>query len=141
MTYFSLTLWVWQKAESATAIALILFFYQLPQIAIALFSGILVDRVSRKRLLVLSDTASACCTLSVGLLAITQALQIWHLYLIATILGCFGHLQTLTYTTTVPILVPPQHHVRATSMGAIAGYGTVIVAPAIAGVLYPQIGL
>ncbi|MEO0538919.1 MAG: MFS transporter [Cyanobacteria bacterium P01_A01_bin.123] len=141
MTYFALTLWVWQKTESATAIALILFFYQLPQIAIALFSGILVDRVSRKQLLILSDTASACCTLSVGLLATMQALQIWHLYLIAAIIGCFGHIQTLTYTTTVPLLVPPQHHVRATSMGAIAGYSTNIFAPALAGLLYPWIGL
>ncbi|MEL6333230.1 MAG: hypothetical protein AAFX51_20035 [Cyanobacteria bacterium J06636_28] len=31
----------------------------------------LVDRISRKTLLVLSDTASACCTISVGILAIT----------------------------------------------------------------------
>ncbi|MEM1242721.1 MAG: MFS transporter, partial [Cyanobacteria bacterium P01_H01_bin.26] len=29
MTYFALTLWVWQQTESATAVALILFFYQL----------------------------------------------------------------------------------------------------------------
>lgn len=141
MTYFALTLWVWPQTQSATAIALILFFYQLPQIAIALFSGILVDRVCRKRLLILSDTAAACCTLSVGILAVTQALQIWHLYLIAAIIGCFGHIQTLTYTTIVPLLVPPQHHVRATSMGAIAGYATGIFAPALAGGLYPWIGL
>lgn len=141
MTYFALTLWVWSQAQSATAIALILFFYQLPQIAIALFSGVLIDRVSRKRLLIVSDTASACCTLSVGVLAITQALQIWHLYLIAAILGCFSHIQTLTYTTIVPLLVPSQHHVRATSMGAIAGYSTGIFSPALAGVLYAWIGL
>lgn len=141
MTYFALTLWVWPQMQSATAIALILFFYQLPQIAIALFSGILVDRVSRKQLLLLSDTASACCTLAVGVLAVTQTLQVWHLYVIAAIIGCFGHIQTLTYITTVPLLVPPQHHVRATSMGAIAGYGTGTFAPALAGVLYPWMGL
>ena len=56
-------------------------------------------------------------------------------------MGCFGHVQTLTYTTTVPLLVPPQHHVRATSMGAIAGYSTGIIAPALAGLIYPLIGL
>jgi MFS transporter, DHA3 family, macrolide efflux protein len=38
MTYFALTLWVWQQTKSATAIALILVFYQLPQIAISLVS-------------------------------------------------------------------------------------------------------
>ncbi|MEM7797059.1 MAG: MFS transporter [Cyanobacteria bacterium P01_C01_bin.118] len=141
MTYFALTLWVWQQTESAMAVALILFFYQLPQIAIALFSGLLVDRVSRKTLLVLSDTASACCTISVGILAITQLLQVWHLYVIAAIIGCFSHIQTLTYTTVVPMLVPSEHHMRAAGMGAMAGYSSGIFAPALAGVLYPLIGL
>lgn len=141
MTYFALTLWVWQQTESATAVALILFFYQLPQIAIALFSGLLIDRVSRKALLIISDTGSACCTITVGILAITQTLQIWHLYVIAAVIGSFGHIQSLTYTTIIPMLVPPEHHVRATSMGAMAGYSTGIFAPALAGVLYPLIGL
>ncbi|MBE9118003.1 MFS transporter [Lusitaniella coriacea LEGE 07157] len=141
MTYFALTLWVWQQTESATAIALILFFYQLPQIAISLFSGILVDRVSRKHLLILSDTGSACCTLSVGILAAFGMLQLWHIYLIAAIIGCFGNVQALTYSTTVPLIVPPQHHARASSMGAMVGYGAGILAPALAGILYPTIGL
>ncbi|MGD1857228.1 MAG: MFS transporter [Leptolyngbyaceae cyanobacterium] len=141
MTYFALTLWVWQQTESATAVALILFFYQLPQIAIALFSGLLIDRISRKLLLIISDTGSACCTISVGILAITQLLQVWHLYVIAAVIGSFGHIQSLTYTTIVPMLVPPEQHVRATGLGAMAGYSSGIFAPALAGVLYPLIGL
>ena len=141
MTYFALTLWVWQQTESATAVALILFFYQLPQIAIALFSGLLIDRISRKALLILSDTGSACCTISVGILAITQTLQVWHLYVIAAVIGSFGHIQSLTYTTIIPMLVPQEHHMRAAGMGAMAGYSTGIFAPALAGILYPEIGL
>lgn len=141
MTYFALTLWVWQKTQSATAIALILFFYQLPQIATSLFSGILVDRVSRKHLLLLSDTASACCTASVGVLAAFQMLQLWHLYLIAAILGIFSNIQSLTYTTIVPLIVPKPHHTRALSMGAIVRNGADILAPAFAGTLYASIGL
>ncbi|MGP1386520.1 MAG: MFS transporter [Thainema sp.] len=141
MTYFALTLWVWQQTQSATAIALILVFYQLPQLAIAPFSGILADRISRKRLLLLSDSGAACCTISVGILAALQVLHIWHIYLIAAIIGCFGNLQVLTYSTLVPLIVPEQHHTRATSMGAIVGYGAGILSPALAGVLYPLVGL
>lgn len=141
MTYFTLTIWVWQRTESATAIALILFFYQLPQIAISLLSGVLIDRVSRKRLLILSDTASACCTISVGILAALQILQPWQIYVIAALIGCFGNVQSLTYSTLVPLIVPPQHHTRASSMGAMVGFGAGILSPAFAGVLYPQVGL
>lgn len=141
MTYFALALWVWQQTESVTAIALITFFFQLPQIGIALFSGIIVDRFPRKLLLVLSDVVAAGCTLSVGLLSATQHLQIWHLYSIAAIYGCFGHIQNLTYSTTVPLIVPQQHYTRASSMGAMVGYGAEILSPALAGVIYPIVGL
>jgi MFS family permease len=141
MTYFSLTLWVWHLTESVTAIALIAFFFQLPQIGIALFSGILVDRVPRKLLLVVSDAVAAGCTLSVGLLAATQHLQIWNIYCIAAIYGCFGHIQVLTYATTVPLIVPKQQYLRANSMGSLVGSSAAIVAPALAGILYPMLGL
>ncbi|MBE9180593.1 MFS transporter [Oculatella sp. LEGE 06141] len=141
MTYFALTLWVWQQTESATAIALILVFYQLPQIAISLFAGILVDRISRKHLLIVSDTAAAVCTLSVGILAAVQALQLWHIYLIAAIIGCFGNIQSLTYSTLVPLIVPKQHHTRASSLGMMVSYAAGILSPALAGLLYPRVGL
>jgi len=87
MTYFTLTLWVWQKTESATAIALILVFYQLPQVIITPLTGILIDRTSRKQLLIISDTGSAFCTISVGILAFLGTLQVWHIYLIARVFG------------------------------------------------------
>ncbi|NEQ33343.1 MAG: MFS transporter [Leptolyngbya sp. SIO4C5] len=141
MTYFALTLWIWQQTQSATAIALILVFYQLPQLAISLFSGILIDRIPRKRLLWLSDAGAACCTISVGILAGLQILQIWHIYLIATVIGGFGNIQALAYTTLVPLIVPPQHHTRASSLGSMVEYGAAILSPALAGLLYPTAGL
>jgi MFS transporter, DHA3 family, macrolide efflux protein len=141
MTYFSLTLWVWQQSESVTAIALISFFFQLPQIGLAIFSGLIVDSFSRKQLLILSDVMMAGCSLAVGILFALHQLQLWHLYTIAAIYGCFNHLQILTHTTLIPLLVPPQHHARASSMGSVIEYSTIIFAPAIAGLLYPKIGL
>lgn len=141
MTYFALNLWIWQQTQSATSIALILVFYQLPQIVIAPLSGLLADRVSRKRLLIFSDTASAYCTLAVGILAAFQILKLWHVYLIAAAIGCFGNIQALTYSTLIPLIVHKQHHTRASSMGAMVGYGADIFSPALAGLLYPLIGL
>ncbi|WP_035984432.1 MFS transporter [Leptolyngbya sp. KIOST-1] len=141
MTYFALTLWVWERTQSATAIALILVFYQLPQLAIALVSGLLVDRVSRKRLLIFSDIGSAVCTISVGILAALHLLQVWHIYAIAAIIGCFGNVQSLTYATLIPLIVPPAHHSRASSLAAMIDFGAAILAPALAGLLYPTVGL
>ncbi|AGF50285.1 sll1204 [Synechocystis sp. PCC 6803] len=141
MTYFSLTIWIWQKTNSAMSVALILVFYQLPQIIITPLSGILTDYFSHKKLLIVSDIGSAVCTFSVGILAFLQILNVKYIYLIASIIGCFGNIQTLSYITLVPLIVPYQHHARASSMGAITAYSAGIVAPALAGILFPVMGL
>lgn len=141
MTYFTLTLWVWQKTESATAVALILVFYQLPQVIITPLTGILVDRTSRKQLLIISDTGSAFCTIFVGILAFLGILQLWHIYLIASVIGCFGNIQGLTYSTLIPLILPEKHHTRASSMGSMVVYGAGIISPALAGILFPVIDL
>ncbi|MEM9772064.1 MAG: MFS transporter, partial [Cyanobacteria bacterium P01_D01_bin.73] len=72
MTFFALTLWTWEQTESATALTLITFCLQLPQIITTLFAGLVVDRFNRKHLMLLGDALNAVATASVGLLFLTQ---------------------------------------------------------------------
>ena len=141
MTSFALVLWVWQLTGSATALALVGFLYELPQIPIALFAGLLVDRFNRKHLMMLSDIIAAFCTLAIGALYLTNSLLIWHIYLAAAINGSFGQIQRLAYQTSVSLIVSPTQYTRANSMNSAVHYGSSIVAPAFAGFLYPLIQL
>jgi MFS family permease len=140
MTVFALTIWVWQITGSATALALVSFFSQLPRIFITPLAGIIVDRFSRKRLILLGDLIALLCTLAIALLYFAERLQIWHLYWAVAIYGCFGQLQTLAYSASIAMMVPQQHYTRAESLVAAVGYGSAIVSPALAGGLYPVIG-
>lgn len=141
MTEFALAIWLWQVTGQATAIALISFFFQLPQIFVALFAGIVVDRFNRKYLMILADICAALCTITIGLLYSTNHLLIWHLYVVAALYGCFGHIQNLAYSTSIPLMVPKQHYIRVSSMSSLVGQASAIIAPALAGSLYPVIGL
>jgi len=141
MTKFALTVWVWQFTEKATAIALFSFFFQLPQIFVALFAGILVDHFNRKYLMILGDTCVALCTITVALLYSTNHLLIWHLYTLAAVYGGFGNIQELAYSTSIPLMVSKQHYIRASSMSSLVIQASAIIAPALAGSLYPAIGL
>ncbi|NET06406.1 MAG: MFS transporter, partial [Symploca sp. SIO2B6] len=141
MTKFALTIWVWQFTEKATAIALFYFFFQLPQIFVALFAGILVDYFNRKHLMILSDTCVALSTITIGLLYSTNHLLIWHLYAFVGVYGCFGNIQNLAYSTSIALIVPKQHYIRASSMSSFVIEASAIIAPALAGTLYPVIGL
>ncbi|MEO0521115.1 MAG: MFS transporter [Cyanobacteria bacterium P01_A01_bin.116] len=141
MSEFALVLWAWQLTNSATALALVVFFSGLPQIPISLFSGLLVDRFNRKRLMILGDAIAALATLCIGALYLTDSLQVWHIYLAAAINGGFGQIQRLAYQASVSLLVSSRQYIRANSMNSIVHYGAEIVAPAFAGYLYPHIQL
>ncbi|MEM1256721.1 MAG: MFS transporter [Cyanobacteria bacterium P01_H01_bin.21] len=139
MTFFALTLWLWDQTESVTTLALMGIFSRLPAIAATVFAGLIVDRFNRKYLMLMGDAVAALATASVGILYLTQQLQIWHLYLILIIAGGFGQIQTLAYQASISLMVPPQHYTRTGSMTAIVRYGSNIVGPSLAAILYPLI--
>ncbi|MEL7225116.1 MAG: MFS transporter, partial [Cyanobacteria bacterium J06576_12] len=62
MTVFALMIWIWQETGSATTLALVTFFSQLPRIAVTPFAGIIVDRFPRKQLMLVGDVVAAIGT-------------------------------------------------------------------------------
>ena len=141
MTEFALTLWAWEVTGSATALALVGFFSQLPRIPITLVAGFIVDRFNRKHLMMLGDSMAALSTIGIGILFLADGLQIWHLYLAASVNGGFGQIQGLAYRTSISSMVSPQQLTRANSLNSAVHYGSTIFGPALAGVLYPLVGL
>jgi len=141
MTVFALMIWVWDITESATTLALVSFFSQLPRIFVTPVAGIIVDRFPRKQLILIGDVVAAICTLGIALLYRADLLQLWHLYSAVAIYGCFGQLQTLSYSTSIALLVEEENYTRAESMVAGVNYSGAIFSPILAGILYPSIGL
>lgn len=141
MTQFALILWIWQLTQETTAIALLSFFFQVPQILLALLAGLIIDRFNRRYLMIFSDLGVALATLLIGLLYSTQHLQLWHLYLLAIAYGCGGQIQELAFSASIPLIVSKQHYTRVSSMRTLVGYSSVIIAPALVGSLYGAIGL
>ncbi|NEQ48298.1 MAG: MFS transporter [Leptolyngbya sp. SIOISBB] len=141
ITDFALTLWAWEMTGSATALALVGFFSQLARMPITLVAGLIVDRFNRQRLMMLGDGVAALATVGIALLYLADSLHIWHLYAAATLNGGFGQVQSLAYQTSISTLVPPSQLTRANSMNSAVHYGAAIFGPALAGVLYPLVGL
>jgi MFS family permease len=141
MTVFALTIWVWQQTETVTSLTLVTFFSQFPRIFITPIAGIIVDRFSRKYLMLLGDIVAVLCTSAIALLYLGDNLKIWHLYTAVAVYGSFGQIQSLAYSTSIATLVSKKNYTRAESMVSMVGYGSAIIAPALAGSLYPIIDL
>jgi MFS family permease len=93
MTNFALTIWAWQITGQATALALVGFFTFAPALLVTPFAGALVDRWSRKFVMMLSDLAAVLSTVVVLILYSTGNLQIWHLCATGVFSGTFGAFQ------------------------------------------------
>lgn len=141
MTWFGLKIWAWNLTEQATALTLVSFFSLLPSIVITPFAGVIVDRWNRKWLMMIGDAVAIVSTLMIGLLYLTQQLQVWHLYLSGMFTGAFEEIQAIAYTASISLLVPKSQYVRASSLNATLHYGSIILAPALAGFLFYIIGL
>ncbi len=59
----------------------------LPTLLLAPFAGLVADRVPKQRLLQLTNLGMALPALVLGLLAVTGSAQIWHVYVLAVVLG------------------------------------------------------
>ncbi|MGD1908736.1 MAG: MFS transporter [Leptolyngbyaceae cyanobacterium] len=141
MTAFALTLWAWDLTQQATGLALVGFFTQIPQLLLTPLAGVMVDRWNRKWLMMVGDTVAGLSTIVLLWLYASDHLQIWHLYCAGAIKGAFVQIQQLAYTTSMTLMVPQRHYSRAISLNLLSGYGANIIGPALAGTLYPFIGL
>ena len=65
MTSFALTIWAYERTQSAMTVSLMTFCTYLPYIVISIFAGAFIDRHSKKSILIISDTIAALLTLGV----------------------------------------------------------------------------
>jgi MFS family permease len=140
MTGFAIEIWAWEITGKATTLALVGFFSLLPSIIITPISGVIVDRFNRKVLMMLGDTVAVLTTIIILFLYLSNNLQIWHFYITGAIVGTFNQFQSLAYSSSVSLMIPKKHYTRASSLEFLSGYGSNIIAPALAGYLYTIIG-
>lgn len=141
MSNFALTLWAYELTGKATPLAMIGFFFVTPMVILGPFVGTIVDRSNRKLMMMLSDLAAAITMLFVLLLYFSNNLQIWHLYISATVTGIFQGFQWPAYSAAISLMLPKKQYARADGMLELAGNASTVVAPLLAGALIGPIGI
>ncbi|MBO3751463.1 MFS transporter [Streptosporangiaceae bacterium NEAU-GS5] len=87
----------------------------LPWLAIGLVAGAWVDRLSRWRVMIVSDVVSALLFASVPVASWLGVLTIWHLLVTAVLAGAAAVLYSTAYGAYLPLLVAPEELGRANS--------------------------
>lgn len=141
MTRFALTIWIWQETGEATALAIVGVFSFAPGILLSPIAGAIVDRVSRKRVMIASDLGAGLSTVALLILYSTGGLEIWHLCAAGFFASAFESFQFPAYSAAITTMVEKKHYTRANAMLGMVGSASLIISPALAGALLPFLGI
>jgi MFS family permease len=141
MSWFALTIWVFQMTQSATAMGLAQVFFITPFLLITPIAGVMVDRYNRKLMMMVSDLGAGVATIFIFLMSTTGQLQLWHLYLYGIIAGTFSAFQWPAYSASISLMVPKAQLGRANGLMSLMEAGPSVFAPLLAGALIGIIGL
>lgn len=141
LTEFALGVWVLQKTGSITQFALISLCIHLPNLIASPLAGTIVDRWERRRAMILSDSVSGVVEFVVMVLAFSNHLEVWHIYIAVALSSLFGAFQWPAYTAAITQLVPKHQLDRANGMVQVSRATAKILGPVIAGVLVEIIGI
>ena len=141
LTPFALILWAYGKTGSALSTALLTVSSYVPYILLSLPVGTLTDRMNKKRLMLISDTSAALCTLTILFVWLSGNLELWHLYLVNAITGTAQTFQQPASEVATTLVTPEDKYQKAGSLNALAYSVINMASPVIATALYSVGGL
>jgi MFS family permease len=140
-TTFALSIWVYQHTNSTTQFTLLILSTTLPTILISPIAGVIVDRFSRRWIMIISDFCAGLCTLLIAWLFISNHLEVWSLCVVSAISASFNAFQGLAYSSATTLLVPKAQLGRASSMTQIRLAIAEILSPVLAAALLVTVQL
>jgi MFS family permease len=127
--------WIlYEMTNSPLLLGLSGLFRAVPMIGLALFGGVIADRVPRRVLLLLTESSMLVASLTVGLLALTGALQFWHLYVLSFVSGTLSAFSIPARHALFAGLVPRSSMQSAVTLNAVAVRSGALIGPSIGGV-------
>ena len=107
----------------------------VPVLPISLLGGVIIDRVSRRWLLFLTQSALALCALGLALLTQSGGVQVWHVIVTIFLMGAIGSVDLPARQTFVVDLVGKDDLMNAIALTTAIFNLARVIGPALAGLL------
>ncbi len=142
MQSFALSLYVLRRTGSAALFSSVLVVSVIPRILITPIAGVITDRFSRKKMIVLMDFASS---LTVGIFCIvyiiTGELNMLSIYILALLLATISSFFSPSMGAIIPDIVKRENLADANSIRALPESILSLLSPLAAGLLFGIFGL
>ncbi|MGA1713449.1 MAG: MFS transporter [bacterium] len=131
---------VLELTGSAQLLGLVTALQFLPSLLLSLYGGVLADRFDKRRLLMLTNIGAGMGSLTLGLLVVTGVVQIWHVALLAFLVGVFSALDAPVRTSFNSELVGKSDIPSAISLNSANFNAGRLIGPAASGLLIVLFG-
>lgn len=132
---------VYRLTGSASALGLVSFMTVLPLVPLGLWGGSLSDRISKRNLLLVTQALMLLQAVLLAVLTWTGAVEIWHVYLMAFLLGAFKAVDTpARHSFVVEMVEGKDDLTSAIGLNAAIQNGAKTLGPALAGVFVALTG-
>ena len=126
--------------HNATAVGIVMALQFGPSLALLPLTGLAADHFDRRKLLLMTQGAMGVLALTLGLLTVFGAVQLWHVYVFALLLGCVSAFDAPARQTFVSELVGPSDLANAVALNSMSFQAARLVGPAVAGLLIATFG-
>jgi MFS family permease len=141
MNSAGVTWYVLQATHSEMALGTLLMLQTIPALLMLPFTGVVIDREDRRRLVMTLDAGRSLVILVVAILAYRGMAQLWEVYLMSILVAAGFWMFWPTVTALIQELTPDSHFVQSNSFLLAGLQGGWLIAGAIVGFVYNTIGL
>ena len=130
-----------QATHSEMALGTLTVLQTIPAMLMLPFTGVIIDREDRRRLVMMLDAARAIVILVVAILAYVGKVHVWQLYLMNTLVAAGFWMFWPTITALIQELTPEGQFVQANTFLLAGIQGGWLIAGSMVGFVYNHIGL
>ncbi len=131
---------VYQISKSEFALGLVSFASAIPVLLVSPWGGVVTDQVPKRSLLVITQSTSMLMAFVLAGLTFTNKVQVWHVILLAVILGIVNAFDAPARQSLVVDMVNREDIPNAIALNSMMFNGARVVGPAIGGFLLAAFG-
>lgn len=128
---FAIILWLTFETKSAETLAFATIAALLPQALLGIFSGVFIDRWSRKLTMIFSDSFIALCTLLLAILFYFDQVEVWQIYLLLALRSVGSAFHMPAMQASIPLLAPESQLLRIAGINQMIQSACSIAGPAL----------
>src|ERR1700756_1213035 len=133
--------YILKATHSEMALGTFAVLQTLPAMLMLPFTGVVIDREDRRRLVMWLDALRALIIVAVAILAFRGQVKVWQLYLMNTLVAAGFWMFWPTITALIQELTPEGQFVQSNAFLLAGVQGGFLIAGAIVGFIYDHIGL